>query len=979
VAVAATWLAGVGLSIAQPAAASPAAPVPDIKVPGGAAAFAGIVGLSPEMPRARILPTAIRVLWEAPEGADPAADRQRARVLGYLRQLAATERARARTAEVPAAGDAGDTVPGLLPPATWLAILPGESDWNGCLFAAIVGTRRGALLYHGLAAVDERTRAFLAGHADLLKELIADKRVGIFATLGGSLRIDNGRLVVPGGANAVPLWEAAVDERSTDLPAFVARLYARDSGRLALLYDGVAHLEPAAQRFALSLDVPAAGGQRVDRFRAFCDAAGEALGRWKPADRPFERSPYDAVHLLLSTPFTHEGQPAGPSWPTLWESVFASFLDADEEAVLGKLVVPAADRFDAAELVKRVAVGDAVARRERAETWFFAARVFPRVERRAARDLLVVLRGVSRFPTLAQTLERLGIATPSTYVAAVRVARHLSSADRRLWQFQAALAILERARASRAVDRPTTEALVLSLCAAMPSEGDVRGAVARWLDREFLKAVPPPVVPAGLPTADRALEVNLLAAMAGAVSSPAHAALAALPAIEWEGLRYRLDPAGSTLRRLVAIRQKQGGRALDPVLQLSRLAAAVEGAASAGAAKSAAAGLPVIIDALKRARDETPLALDGGEPSLDELVKDTAERVAKLKPTPDRKALSRVARPLDEAVDWYLTDVLGAIAYAPHVGEPDGPALLGGDPSRLHDFRFLKAGTELGARGAWELPVEARSGRGWHLSGSLLGLDLALGHLGLRRVPRETLPVPPRLSEAVRLAFTESALFSNPFDLAAADVTGRAVREAVARGRARVSALHAGSAAVAAVVVDSGLDEWREQAVGWTLAHEADRVLAFFSAGELARLGGLDTDRALLDSWGTSGWSRDGAPASSFPRRQPWTTMAGRRGVRAVGALVPDLTLGMAETLASLGLPGALTSGVLLVATQDFIDTLRTAHEDDWQEMVAHAQAIAHSPVEDYVAGLTVTGPLVPDETETQHDRQEQRMAARRH
>jgi hypothetical protein len=147
------------------------------------------------------------------------------------------------------------------------------------------------------------------------------------------------------------------------------------------------------------------------------------------------------------------------------------------------------------------------------------------------------------------------------------------------------------------------------------------------------------------------------------------------------------------------------------------------------------------------------------------------------------------------------------------------------------------------------------------------------------------------------------------------------------------------------------------------MVHDPASRLEFFSLGELARLGGLDTASfTTLDAWGTSGFSRDQGLATIYPVHLPWTTISGRRGLRAVEALVPDLTIGLAESSARLGLPASLTAGMLLVATQEFIDTLQTAHEDDWLAMVVHAQSVARSRVEDYVAGLTISGPLVPEQ-----------------
>ena len=943
-------------AFAQPAPATSEPPV--LQVPGGVKGLAPILGISEDLPRARVLLTAIRVLWEAPEGVDPELDRRRAQVLEYL-----------RGAEAAAQGSTvveGDAVPAFLLPGTWATVLNDEGARP--TFTGILGNRRAALLYYGLASLDPSTRAYLLARPTLLRQLSGNDRAAIFATLGRSLHVREGRMQVPGGAEAVPLWEDVAGDAVGNPAAFMLRLVSKNGGRLALLYDGIAHLEEGARRFALGLQLPAE--HRVKRFRAFYDASGEALSKWGPGRRPFERMPFDAVHLLLSMNVGPRGEVPGPAWTALWKAVFDGAVNPEDGAP-GKADLEADGRLDAARLLELVALQDPLARRERSETWLFANRVFRDVPPSAATDLLVALKGFPRYPSLALTLERMGIDAPATYAAAVRAARRLSGADRRLWQFQAALALVERARAARSIDERGADGLVRALCAITPEGGDeYRGAVARWLERDFLAEVGEVVLPSGLPATDRPLELRVLAAMAGSVASPRNTALLALPPLEWEGLRYRVDPGGATLHRLSAMRTRQGGRPLDDVLAFARIADALAAASSPATAMAAAQRLGEAAARLLQPNEASrPSRLPGDEPQLDKLVAEALDRTRKLKAEGDGKATANIARPLQEAVDHYLADVMGSIAYAPHLGEPEGPALLGGDPASVHEFRFFDPGSALARRTAWELPVEVRDGQvGWGVSGSLLGLDLALGRLSLRRVSRETIPEAPRLSDAVRQAFTESALLTSAFDLTDAD--RGALLAAVERGRQRVAALRPASPEIERATVEAELDEWRAQAVPWTIAHDSGRRLALFSLAELARLGGLDPARAQgLDAWGTTGFSRDRGLTPIYPVHLPWTTTAGRRGSRGVEALVPDLTIGLAESSARLGLPAALTAGLLLVATQEFIDTLRTAHEDDWLAMVAHAQMVARSRVDDFVAALTISGPLVPDEKEVGHGR----------
>jgi hypothetical protein len=76
---------------------------------------------------------------------------------------------------------------------------------------------------------------------------------------------------------------------------------------------------------------------------------------------------------------------------------------------------------------------------------------------------------------------------------------------------------------------------------------------------------------------------------------------------------------------------------------------------------------------------------------------------------------------------------------------------------------------------------------------------------------------------------------------------------------------------------------------------------------------------------------------------------------------VPDLNLRVAAALAELKLPAALARGVLAAATQDYVDRVKPLYPDDWLTLVRSAQAFSIERIQDYVAALTINGPLVPD------------------
>ena len=311
-------------------------------------------------------------------------------------------------------------------------------------------------------------------------------------------------------------------------------------------------------------------------------------------------------------------------------------------------------------------------------------------------------------------------------------------------------------------------------------------------------------------------------------------------------------------------------------------------------------------------------------------------------------------------VDGQLAAALMSIAYAPAIGDPDGPTLLGGDPSRLHDFGLDLPSSSAHARAAFIVPSETRDpSRGWHLTGSVFDLDVALPYLTLRRVASDALAEAPTAGETDRRGFAEVVPLMNSFDQT--DAARTSVLHAIERGRQVVATLSASAGTQSRLASLAGLDEWRAQALPWLLVNEPAQLDDIMSIGEVARLG-LDgaIPPAEWDQWGTSSTALDGRLGVRFPDCQMWTLLSGRSSTLLVSSLVPDLSLGLAEQLAAIGLPARLTQGVAAVATQDLLDQLHPDFDDDWISFVSRARRVARDRFDDYVAALTNGGPLVP-------------------
>jgi hypothetical protein len=952
-----------GVSAAGPGATSVAETAASLLVPGGASALADAAGVDPSIPRARVLLTVIRALYELPDGLSAAADARRQRFAGYLKRLS----------EYLEAGPlpGGDIVPLPLPEAAWSKVPDAAPGRRGFLLERIVGNRSTALAYYGLSAVDEQTRAFLAASPEALQAVFDPPLAAVLATCGGSLHVIGTRVDVPGGEAAVPLWEDLVGRPVTRPSMFIAKLLEKDLGRAALLYEAVAHLDGPAQSFALGLSEPDLD-RRKARFRALYQASAAPLLGWSPQTRPFDRVVFDAAQVLSQLLFLSNGRPAGPESRGFWEAAFAT---ARVPAQTGRPNSDSAARIpvDAAWLIEQLSVTDTTLRRQRAEGFAFAQRVFPTPAAASLPDVLVAVRGLSRFSMLVLTLERMGIDSPVTYSQAVRTADAISRAGKsRSWatltQFQAALAVIERMRFARAVDVSTADALVRSLCAVpLTTDGEYLGAVAPWLESLLLRFEGPLARDVGGDRPDRPVETRLLALISGAVASSPFGDSSRMPTIEWEGLQYRVDPAGATLRRLQDVRDVMGGPSFDAVLTLAGAAGALPGTANPA---QALARVEAAASALGPPQPADTPGRRSGTPDMRELLS-TARRLFRDDTRTSNPA--SVGRTVDDvpgaaawridmrrATDWYLASVLSSIVYAPHVGGRGSVVLLGGDPSALHDFGLGEVDLGISALAPWRRPVEVRDrGVGWHLRGSLLGLDVALGRFALRRVSTDEVPPAPRLTDVERQALTEPVVLLSPFDQSEA---GRdQLVAALDRGLARLADAYAPSGALLKAASAVGLDEWRMQMLPWMREHERERIAELWSLAEIVRLGVDDPANAdNFDAFGSSMWSVRGQLACRFPWRQPWTTFAGRKGVRVVAGLMPDLAIMVAKSLATLKLPARLSVGVLAVVTQEMLDTVRVDHDDDWLALVGQARRLASRSFEDYVAALTYDGPLIP-------------------
>ncbi|HJU41594.1 MAG TPA: hypothetical protein VJ691_02230 [Vicinamibacterales bacterium] len=828
-------------------------PVPgffDLPVTGGAATF-DMLGLHPEERGSAIALLARSMFSQGGSAADRAASVRR-----HIASLAHENETEPISIAVPLTAD------------HWRDLLGPKAPRD--LFTALISDRSVLLVCAGSLTTDASMRTLLERDRGLLR-WIARTAPAAFWVAARSLRLENGRLRVPGGSAAEPIWEALAGEKVARTSEFLRALLVKDEGRLAWFYDSMATLPEHRAR------VIAGGGiveMQLENVRALYEAFRSADTNWRLEQHPFLRGVTDPWIVTTQIGISN-GAAAPPAAEWFWTALFErpnvvwrrSDIEADREP--GVPVPPA-------WLVRNVTRTVAKERRDRYAMLRFAQSVFGDIALHEYGDALIALSGYRRYPAVLLSLDRMAITTPRVYSRAVEAASRideLSGRNRKhaVVAFQAALTIIERARVTRAIDVATARRLVLALADAVESGERRAGAIVQWMLTGLVDALPPLIVPDQW-TGRTAYESRFLQALAGApATSP--------PTLKWEGLDYRVDYFSSEHARIKRIREQLTSPGLDAAI---------------------AAG------------DEEKIA-----------------------------------------------HALTVLIYAPALGDPEGPALLGGDIPMRHNLGVEGAAGVRREILAWSLPREqVGDGSPWHIEGSLLGLDIALARLTLRRLADNEMPVAPTINLNDLLTLARTVRVLNPEDLTNADRD--ALVASIARGRTRVAAARNNLNELLALASEAGMSHAIRQTLPWTLTRTPELVESLFGLRDFMWLGKPELPASSLDRWGVFAEAMSGRLITAMPGPVAWESFGGRADGGVIGAQLPDLTLRLAQETARLNLPAQLIPALLTYAIQDFWHDVDSRFPDDWPAMARQALALSPSRVEDYVAALAGDGPLRP-------------------
>ena len=740
----------------------------------------------------------------------------------------------------------------LLPPAR----PPAPTD----LFLRLITDRNALLLAAGLTTTHPSVRMLMMRDRDLLR-FIYRQAAGPFVLTARRLQVEEQRIVVPGGSRAAEIWQSLTGVSPGRPGEFLRALLTKDHGRLAWYFDTIGGLD--AERLAGAWREPNPVERAADLYATFRDADPQ----WRVIDQPFRRGVNDAW-MVVAHVEVRDGVVASPLPLRAWDLLFSSSRIIRDQAERALADPPAAVSLD--WLARQTVTGLVRERRFRFESVRLAQRVFNDAPPQSLADVILALNGLRDSRSLVFALERMGIEGPDAWASAVMAARHVSNSadDQRtaVPSFQAAVALLERLRHVRTIDAPTATRLVRSLSDAARADRRVARAVATWIVKSLIPALPRLVRPDEW-TGTTAYESTILQALAGPLER-------SVVPLEWEGLTYMVDVVAAEHDRLRAMRE--------------------------------------------------------------------------MVPSPGLDAALASARPREVA------DALTALVYVTALGDPEGPSSLSPDVATRHDFG-LTGTTVVREELPWA-PPEERQGYGpWRVSGSLIGLDVGLSRLFLRRVADQEMPAAPTFTLNDLGTLTRTGVLMVPGDLL--DRHRDELAAAIARGRARVMAALTLND-FEALARECRMSETTRQLLPWSLSRQREVVPSLFALRDLLWLGEPRLEPAELDRWGVAGDGIDGRRVLTMPRPASWEDYGGRSEAGQMTTQAPDLTLRLVEETARLRLPASLVPAMLAFALEDYWHDVRARFADDWPRLTRQAASLSSTRIEDYVAALTGSGPL---------------------
>jgi len=195
-------------------------------------------------------------------------------------------------------------------------LLFSAADWtqSGDVLDAILDDPMLARLYWAVSRMDTETSANLRQFAGIPNLLPFAAVLDFYSS---HISIRNGRIVVPGGVAAEPVWKELAGASPDSPKEFVARLLAKDDGWLAAYFDTLSRLTPAQQVYFTD-------AHRLPRFYEALRGKDISPGPARPVFRPDP----DLLILVTRLQVDPSGQATVPGNLEVWDQILRQKTDS---------------------------------------------------------------------------------------------------------------------------------------------------------------------------------------------------------------------------------------------------------------------------------------------------------------------------------------------------------------------------------------------------------------------------------------------------------------------------------------------------------------------------------------------------------------------------------------------------------------------------------------------------------------------------
>ncbi|HEV2699654.1 MAG TPA: hypothetical protein VGU90_16805, partial [Terriglobales bacterium] len=212
-------------------------------------------------------------------------------------------------------------VPVLFSSDEWIKARPTKKKVGPDFLETLLHDPELARLYWALYRMDAQTREELRKSIGLARLL---RYAPVLDFYGSEICIQNGHVLVPGGASAESAWKDLVGV-SPDTPDFVVALVGKDKGWLAAYFDSLSRLSPAQQTHFAN---PHSLKTLYSAFLGPGPVTDAARAAFRPAP--------SLLLLLTRLRWDNSGQPLVPGGLELWKDILAQKSDSKAVRDWGK-------------------------------------------------------------------------------------------------------------------------------------------------------------------------------------------------------------------------------------------------------------------------------------------------------------------------------------------------------------------------------------------------------------------------------------------------------------------------------------------------------------------------------------------------------------------------------------------------------------------------------------------------------------------